>query len=167
MSACALTPACPGAWSAACHSGGHAAETGVGHAAPIGLRHPGATGLTSDRARRGSDLRLEIVIARAGDLDLRELADLELAAPRDAHHAVDLRCIALAARDGSVPVDGVYQHDQGVLNAVDAFAQYLSQLGASGNPAEASKLLDSCLTQINDIETRFSQRHDILEGIRE
>lgn len=69
----------------------------------------------------------------------------------------------VAVRENTL--DDVYQHDQGVLNAVDAFAQYLGQLGASGNPAEASMTLDQCLTQINDIETRFSKRHELLEGI--
>lgn len=69
----------------------------------------------------------------------------------------------VAVRENTL--DEVYQHDLGVLNAVDAFAQYLSQLGSTGNPADAAKSLDECLKQINDIETRFSKRHDLLEGI--
>jgi hypothetical protein len=69
----------------------------------------------------------------------------------------------VAVRENTL--DEVYQHDLGVLNAVDALAQYLAQLGTSGDPSQASKLLEDCLTQINDVETRFSKRHEMLEGI--
>lgn len=69
----------------------------------------------------------------------------------------------VAVRENTL--DDVYQHDQVVLNAVDAFAQYLRELGATGSPTEAAKIFDECLSQINDIETRFSKRHELLEGI--
>ncbi len=69
----------------------------------------------------------------------------------------------VAVRENTL--DEVYQHDLGVLNAVDAFTQYLGQLATSGDAAQATKLLDGCLTQIGDIETRFAKRHEMLEGI--
>jgi hypothetical protein len=62
-------------------------------------------------------------------------------------------------------LDDVYQHDLGVLNAVDAFSQYLGELATSGDPSDANKVLDECLSRIRDIETRFTRRRELLEGL--
>src|SRR5258708_7329742 len=61
----------------------------------------------------GRQLRLEIVGARLGDLDLRPVADGQLPGAANAHRTVDFRGVAGGTRNGDGAVHAIDQYPHG------------------------------------------------------